>query len=304
MLEFDIRVFSHRWRGSAAVVAVAWAVAVARCEGRGSGVRGLFCLCGCVCCRCCCGLGQRCGRSVLCTAFIAAEACTLLSTDSMVMASSTHPPHKRKRLAGGSLSLEKFVDAKSSNYYGGSVEARRKSYLKQKKLQKLKKLKLQMQQEAPMQTNVQGLDEVRENAAARTQKASNMQAAEAPSASNAHEAPQKRVRTRGHEDAGPSQPQSDITPSAQGVDRKKKAGSKKGVNQLEIMRRKREEQQAAEQRRRAESLAAQEEQRHLREASANARKEFAKKLRKKTSRGQPVMKHRIERMLYTLERQS
>eukprot|EP00897_Mesotaenium_endlicherianum_P008237 jgi/Mesen1/7441/ME000389S06785 len=76
----------------------------------------------------------------------------------------------------------------------------------------------------------------------------------------------------------------------------------KPMNQLQRMRQEVEAKKAEEERARAARVAAAAAQQRAREEAERARKEVKLKMWKKTARGQPVMKHRIDYLLAKIER--
>ena len=84
---------------------------------------------------------------------------------------------------------------------------------------------------------------------------------------------------------------------------KKPLSKPKGPTQVERLREEYEKKRQEEEAARKERQEAFAKQQAAREKSKQERKDVQNKLRKKTKKGQPVMKHRMEHLLDTLQRQ-
>lgn len=84
---------------------------------------------------------------------------------------------------------------------------------------------------------------------------------------------------------------------------KKLLSKPKGPSQVERLREEYEKKRQEEEAVRKERQEVYAKQQAAREKSKQERKDVQNKLRKKTKKGQPVMKHRMEHLLDTLQRQ-
>ncbi|BBM99108.1 hypothetical protein MPTK1_1g18770 [Marchantia polymorpha subsp. ruderalis] len=190
----------------------------------------------------------------------------------------------KKKLGGGGLSLEAFVGAKSKPAINpAQIREHREFYQNAKKVNQYKKIVKQLNEQGQVsgaETREQVRDEVRDA----------VEGSRAPKKAGAIRKPlfikgnqslqfkmQRKIEKRQREERGPTQ----LEKLSEEVQSKKQ--------EEERERREREEQFSRE--------------KDAREKAKRQRKEAQNKMRKKTGRGQPVMKHRMQHLLETLQRE-
>ncbi|KAL2652177.1 hypothetical protein R1flu_020305 [Riccia fluitans] len=189
----------------------------------------------------------------------------------------------KKKLGGGGLSLEAFVGAKSKPAVNpAQIREHREFYQNAKKVQKYKKLVKQLNEQGRgtnAEQTQQGQDEVA-NGGDESRGHKRSGAVRKPQFIKGNQSlqfkMQRKMEKKERGERGPSQVE------------KLRAGIELKRQQEEEERKEREEQFARE--------------KEIREKALRHRKEVQDKMRKRTGRGQPVMKHRMEHLLETIQK--